>query len=135
IAKGFKEKYSESWLHDFQILSALKQRGQNSVKNLNIALQGVFNDLDKQFIERGGYQYREGDKVIHNGNNYEALAYENLEVYQKYDLNELEIGFEETIELSNARRKEQVFNGTLGQIEYIDFKNKVILIRFEDIEG
>lgn len=135
IAKGYVEKYGEKSFTDFQILTPLKQRGDTSVKKLNVALQEVYNDLDKQYIERGGYQYRQNDKVIHNGNNYNAYAYKDLDTYKKYSWYEpeelLEDDFEDDVPIENV----SVFNGTMGRILYINFDKKEVLIQFEDTDG
>src|SRR5690606_29491109 len=106
ICRAYKNKD----VNDFQVITGLKTRGDLSVKKLNVELQKVFNDINKPFIKRGGYEYRQGDKIIQNGNNYEAG---------------------ERLDLS-------VFNGTLGRIERIDFDTKSdnhkIWIQFEGIE-
>src|SRR5690606_5336351 len=83
-----------------------------NVKNLNISLQAIFNDTSKPYVSRGGYDYRVGDKIIQNGNNYEAGEEGEVNIY----------------------------NGTIGQIVHIDFdENKgkqdhKIHIKFEDID-
>src|SRR5699024_4815109 len=85
---------------------------------LNIELQKVFNDINKPFISRGGYDYREGDKIIQNGNNYEAKTIPKF--------GEEEYG------------QTEIFNGTLGKIEKVIIedteKGKVqrVHIKFED---
>lgn len=134
IAKGYYEKYGEKSFTDFQILTAVKQRGQNSVKNLNKELQGVFNDLDKDCLERNGYQFRELDKIIQSGNNYHAFAYPDMDTYEelkKYEKEEI-LDDEELVE---RIIKCSVFNGTIGKIEHINFDKKEVLIKFEDLEG
>jgi exodeoxyribonuclease V alpha subunit len=134
ISEGFLNKYGESWFHEFQILTALKQRGENSVKNLNIELQKIFNDIEKDYLERGSYQYRESDKVIHGGNNYAATILPNKETYNK--IKNLNIEAMEEVELAEYGVKiGSVFNGTIGKIVHIDFLEKKALIEFEDIEG
>lgn len=75
------ERNKDVDLYDFQVLAGLRERGDISVKNLNIELQKIFNDMDKPFVSRGGYEYRVGDKVIHNGNNYEAGEDEDTAIY------------------------------------------------------
>lgn len=110
-------------LSDFQVLTGRVDSGDISVKNLNIEMQKIFNDVNKPYVNRGGYEYREGDKIIQNGNNYEA----EIEFYGFLDEDEES----ETVE---------VFNGTIGKIERIEFdgnkskQNHKIYIRFEDID-
>jgi RecD/TraA family predicted helicase len=69
VCRTFLAKHN---VDDFQVITALKNRGDLSVKSLNVELQGLFNDLNKPFVKRGGYEYRVGDRVIQSGNNYEA---------------------------------------------------------------
>ena len=142
IAKHYYDKYGESWLNDFQIITALKQRGDNSVKNLNNSLQEIFNDLSKDKLERNGYKYMEGDKIIHSGNNYNARSFIDLETYDKYkeyDSDELEDIINEILSEEEEVRipvsKVSVFNGTIGKIVHIDFEMKEALIHFEDVDG
>lgn len=105
---------------EFQIITGRVDSGEISVKNLNIELQKVFNDMNKPFISRGGYDYREGDKIIQNGNNYEAKIVQD-----------------EFID-SEEERKTEVFNGTLGTIkktiveETPKGKSYRVHIKFED---
>ena len=68
------KKYKGRDLMDFQILTPLKQRGDLSSHELNLSLQKVFNDNYKtdEFVKVGKYEYYVGDKVIHNGNNYDT---------------------------------------------------------------
>ncbi|PAV30195.1 hypothetical protein CIL05_06935 [Virgibacillus profundi] len=106
------ERNKNADLFEFQVLTGLRERGELSVKDLNIELQKVFNDTDKPFISRGGYDYRVGDKVIHNGNNYEA----------------------------GESGKVKIYNGTLGRIVAIEFdddktrQNHSVHFQFEDID-
>jgi exodeoxyribonuclease V alpha subunit len=138
IAKGYLKKYPDTWLHDFQIITALKQRGENSVKNLNQELQGIFNDLEQDYLERNGYQFRKNDKVIHSGNNYNALVVKDLVTYHKYkdiDADEIEELMDDNVDDFLPFVRSSVFNGTIGKIEYIDFDKKETLIQFEDVDG
>ena len=138
IAKGYYEKYKNTWLYDFQIITALKQRGENSVKNLNKELQGVFNNLELDYLERNGYQFRQYDKVIHSGNNYSALVVTDLKTYHQYkelDADEIEELMEKNVDDFIPFTNQSVFNGTIGKIEYIDFDKKEALIQFEDLNG
>lgn len=124
---------SKEDLHDFQILTGRVEAGDISVKNLNIELQKIFNTYENEWeeknrpkIARGSYTYKEGDKIIQNGNNYEAEISEHS--YFTYDIDEEEIP---TV---------SVFNGTMGEIVKIELdsdktrQNHKVYIKFEDID-
>lgn len=106
-------------LFEFQVITGRVDSGEISVKNLNIEMQKIFNDIGKPSVSRGGYNYRVGDKVIQNGNNYEATT-------KNSDFSD---------EISGVT---EVFNGTLGKIVHIEFdsdktkKDHRIHIEFED---
>lgn len=134
IAKGYYEKYGEKSFTEFQILTAVKQRGENSVRNLNKELQKVFNDITKDSLERGGYEYRHGDKIIQNGNYYHAIAFSDMDTYRELQYYEREELLEDE-ELKERVNPCSVFNGTLGRIHYVNFDKKEVLIDFEDMEG
>lgn len=91
---------------DFQVLCGLKNRGDLSVKNLNNEIQKIFNNTNQPFIKRGSYHYYKGDRVIQNGNNYDAGEFKN----------------------------KQVFNGTLGEIAKLDSKEGKVWIEFEGVD-
>ncbi|WP_080845588.1 AAA family ATPase [Cytobacillus gottheilii] len=98
-------------IDDFQVITALKARGDISVKTLNNEIQAIFNDLNKPSVKRGAYEYREGDRVIQSGNNYEAG--ENFDI--------------------------SVFNGTIGKIVDLekarnDKEKDKLYIKFEGID-
>lgn len=102
------KKYQGKDLYEFQVLVGLKQRGDISAKTLNVELQKIFNDITKPFIKRNGYEYREGDKIIQNGNVYGTGENGDINIY----------------------------NGTIGIIEYIhtDSNSKSYMgIKFEGI--
>jgi exodeoxyribonuclease V alpha subunit len=56
---------------NFQVIVPLKNKGNISTKNLNIELQKIFNPDLKPTIKRGLYEFKEGDKIIQSGNNYD----------------------------------------------------------------
>lgn len=66
---------------DFQVITAMKARGELSVKSLNVEIQRIFNDVTKPFIKRGGYEYRVDDRIIQSGNNYEAGEFNNISIF------------------------------------------------------
>ena len=106
------KKYKGKDIDNFQVITALKERGDLSVLKLNKELQEIFNDTNQISIKRGSYEYYKGDKIIQCGNNYEAG-----------DSGEV-----------------SVFNGTIGrivQLEEGDTKQKIksrIWIKFEGID-
>lgn len=112
ICQQANEKFE---IFDFQVITPLKNRGQLSCKSLNPKLQTIFNNVKKDFITRSGYDYREGDKIIKNGNDYDNNVfngtmgkilevnlqeeYENIIFddkivsYSKSDLDEIEMAY------------------------------------------
>lgn len=103
------EKYKNR-VQDFQVICGVKERGDLSVKKLNIELQKIFNPDDKPYISRNSYCYKAGDKIIQNGNNYEAG--ENGDI--------------------------SIFNGTIGYIVDVrkaeDVRKDQLYIQFEDVD-
>lgn len=69
------KKYAEAKtsILDFQVIVPMKERGKLSTFEINKELQDIFNpdELGKGKIVRGKVEFRQGDKVIQNGNNYE----------------------------------------------------------------
>jgi ATP-dependent exoDNAse (exonuclease V) alpha subunit len=108
VCQTFKDKNN---IEHFQVITALKSKGDLSVKTLNVELQKIFNDTSKPFIKRNGYEYRVDDRIIQSGNNYEAG--ENFDI--------------------------SIFNGTIGKIIDLD-KAKTdkekdrLYIQFEGID-
>lgn len=97
ISKKYKDR-----VNDFQVICGMKTRGELSVKQLNIELQQIFNPENKPFIERHGYCYKVGDKIIQNGNNYYDEVFNGTFGYiidVKPELNEIDIQFEDKEEL------------------------------------
>ena len=127
------KRKSKEGLHDFQVLTGRVDAGDISVKNLNIELQKIFNTYDSEWEENsrpkikvGGYTYKEGDKIIQNGNNYNA----------KIDNKNYHVLFDEDEEEPVV----SVFNGTMGEIVKIELdsdrtrQDHKIYIKFEDID-
>lgn len=56
---------------EFQVITPMKNRGMLATKNLNIELQKIFNPTDSFALKRGGFEYKVGDKIIKNGNDYD----------------------------------------------------------------
>ena len=109
ITMQVAKKFLNKDIMDFQVISALKDRGEVSVRKLNKELQELFNDTSQPFIKRGYYNYYVGDKIIQGGNNYEAGENEDV----------------------------SIFNGTLGKIVNIvldEEKGHKVHIQFEGID-
>lgn len=62
-------------LMNFQVIVPLKKRGEISTQKLNIELQQIFNPEMKPVLKRGIYEFKEGDKVIQQGNNYDEMVF------------------------------------------------------------
>lgn len=106
-----KKKGSD--LMEFQVITPLKKRGKLSVENLNRAMQEIFNpdeNDEKESIERNGYKFREGDKIIQNGNLYRSTDGEG-----------------------NDTGLPDIFNGTMGLILSVDKENKKMMIHFQGV--
>lgn len=56
---------------NFQVIVPMKNRGDICTKNINIELQKIFNGEEKPSLSRNGFDFKEGDKIIQNGNNYD----------------------------------------------------------------
>lgn len=145
IATNYKKNIkTPEDLVDFQVIVANRERGHLSVRNLNYALQTVFNEEDKPYVEKNNYQYRAGDKVIAQGNSYRQLHYTSTQDFMdnyandKYVNDMKDAQYEEYKEaggeLERRRNLIDIFNGTLGYIHALDPKNKVVLIKFENTD-
>jgi RecD/TraA family predicted helicase len=83
-------------LMNFQVIVPLKNRGEICTKKLNIELQEIFNPEMKPVINRNGYDFKEGDKVIQQGNNYDINCWNGtLGIVKEVDtiLKEITIDF------------------------------------------
>lgn len=115
---------------DFQVIVSNRERGDLSVRSMNIELQKIFNDVKKPFLRRGSYDYRTGDKIIARGNTYELKSFNSVEDYiEKMKVLDL-IGDEDEEEKKGSK---DVYNGTMGIIKAIE--DKTALIQFEGISG
>jgi exodeoxyribonuclease V alpha subunit len=70
IAKIYKKQ--EKNILKFQVITPMKKRGKICTFELNQILQNIFNPVTsiQQKVKKGKIEFREKDKVIHNGNNY-----------------------------------------------------------------
>lgn len=136
-----KVKLGEIDLKDFQVIVSNRDRGDNSVVNLNNSIQKLFIPEKQKGIKFGAYEFKVGDKVIQKGNSYEISSYNSIESYKIRDelisediidnsFNEMELNM-----MGNyPQSKEAVFNGTLGEIVYVDKENRNLLVKYENIE-
>lgn len=131
ICKAYKSKITRSEdLFNFQVIVANREKGELSVRNLNTRLQAIFNSLDKPALERNGYGYRQGDKIISQGNSYGQPVFEDEFGYLDY----LESSGDDD-EMEESQREVDIFNGTLGYIYDVNIREKTVLIQFEGISG
>ncbi len=73
IARKFKGNIME-----FQVIVPLKDRGDISARTFNEELQEIFNPDpfdDMPTLERNNYKFRENDKIIQCGNNYDFFVF------------------------------------------------------------
>ncbi|WP_341323386.1 AAA family ATPase [Solibacillus sp. FSL H8-0523] len=142
IAESYKEKIKAPEDHfDFQVIVSNKERGELSVKNLNIRLQEVFNGGNKPSIKTSAYEFKEGDKIITKGNVYNKLKFPSTNKYFEV------LNFVNFTDINQVLTYEQqriikpyvfdLFNGTLGYIDKIarNGSDTVIFIRLEGHEG
>ena len=71
IAKAYKSKCND--VLKFQVIVPLKKRGILCTSEMNKHLQEIFNPSfpNQKKVKKGKIEFREKDKVIHNGNNYD----------------------------------------------------------------
>jgi exodeoxyribonuclease V alpha subunit len=62
-------------LMNFQVIVPMKNRGEIATKKLNVELQKIFNPEIKPVLSRNGFDFKQGDKVIQNGNNYDVNVF------------------------------------------------------------
>ena len=105
-----KNAYKFNPVNDIQILCPSKMMDLGSV-NLNNIIQSIINpeSKNKRQLSFKGFYLREGDKVMQTKNNYD-IPY-----------------VDDSGESGNG-----VFNGDIGFLEKIDFKQGVFYVRFED---
>ncbi|MBN2284993.1 MAG: ATP-dependent RecD-like DNA helicase, partial [Tissierellales bacterium] len=106
--------YGLKGLEEIQVLSPMK-KGNTGTLELNRKLQEAVNPPTQHKTERkqGEYVFRVGDKVMQTKNNYQVkwIASKGEE---------------------NEESGEGIFNGDIGYIRYIDLKDEVVWIEFED---
>ena len=125
---------------DIQILTAMK-KGNLGVPRLNAGAQDILNPHPKgtplPSITHKDVEFRLGDRVIQNGNFYEATRFENMSDYKLYkkgifSLEEEDI--EGNLQYRSLAQESAVFNGTIGYIVDVD-KDNGMLVEFNSYVG
>lgn len=125
---------------DIQILTAMK-KGNLGVPRLNKGAQDILNPHPKgtplPSITHKDVEFRLGDRVIQNGNFYEATRFENMSDYKLYkkgifSLEEEDI--EGNLQHRSLSQESAVFNGTIGYIVDVD-KDNGMLVEFNSYVG
>jgi len=146
ICRKSKDKFD---LAEFQIITPMKNRGSICTKNLNLALQQIFNPDefgDKVFLKRNGYDFKVGDKIIQRGNNYETgifngtlgfiinidmeekvagfnfVGTEEIVYYSQDDMNSIDMAYALTVHSTQGSQFKNVIMG-------IDYSSYVLLNR------
>ena len=111
VTRRLPNAYGFDAKKDIQVLCA-SHLGEVGTLNLNISLQSLINPENpkKKKINRGGFVLREGDKVMQIRNNYD-------------------IPFESADEEGGGAG---VYNGDIGTLTAIDFRNSVAQVVFDD---
>lgn len=129
---------------DIQVLTAMK-KGALGVPVLNEGIQDIVNPHPKNkvlpSITHKKTEFRLGDRVIQNGNFYEAMYFENMHDYKCFKQG---VGFVEeedddgNVESRPLSQQSAVFNGTIGHIVDIHFVNNKgvgLLVEFDTFIG
>ena len=93
LSKAYRQKTS-----NIQVLTPM-QRGSVGAANLNISLQAALNS-NQTALNRGGYSFREGDRVMQLRNNYDKDVFNgDLGYVEKVDLEErtLQVNFDDRL--------------------------------------
>ena len=111
VTRRLPNAYGFDAKKDIQVLCA-SHLGEVGTLNLNISLQSIINPATpkKKKINRGGFELREGDKVMQIRNNYD-IPYESF---------------------AGEEAGSGVYNGDIGTLKAIDFRNSVAQVVFDD---
>jgi RecD/TraA family predicted helicase len=110
--KGSIDKGKED-IMNLQVLVPMKEKGL-CTKKLNKDLQNVFNENIDKVLKMKDKEYRVGDKIIQNGNNYEKFVY--IEEKKDYD---------------EEDEKIDIHNGSIGRV--LNIKQGNLLIDFDGV--
>lgn len=96
-------------LADIQVITPTR-KGELGTRELCASLQAVLNppSRTKRELKRGGCVFREGDKIMQNKNDYDVVW------------------------TRGGKEGEGIFNGDIGTITEIDYKNNAVVIMFDD---
>ena len=125
---------------DVQILTAMK-KGNLGVPRLNAGAQDILNPHPKgtplPSITHKDVEFRLGDRVIQNGNFYEATRFENMSDYKLYKKGIFSLEEEDkegNLQHRSLSQESAVFNGTIGYIVDVD-KDNGMLVEFNSYVG
>jgi exodeoxyribonuclease V alpha subunit len=93
VKQRIPAKFRFDPIRDVQVLCPMN-RGSLGVRELNAQLQNALNPArqDKPFVEKFGWQFRIGDKVIQTENNYDKEVFNgDIGIVTKIDLVEQEV--------------------------------------------
>lgn len=127
LAVRLPKSYGESIREQTQVISPSK-KGAAGTAALNPLLQSVLNPPDKGKKEKsaGGRIFREGDKVMQIRNDYDIEWESDGGLLTAFELS----GKKEDGKRTVTGRG--IFNGDIGYIKEIDFKNEKVSVLFED---
>lgn len=111
--------YGKEFIDNFQVITAKKKGAGLTVENLNTEIRKIFNETNMKNT-KPLFNYYVGDRVIHNGNNKQARYYDAM------------IDYELEPELT---KETTIYNGSIGYITYIDYKESLVFIDFNDVNG
>lgn len=122
-------------LLDFQIILPLRNRGILCTKNMNKRLQEIFNPGEKEHLNKNGFIFKPGDKIIKKGNDKKNQIYngtlgyiEEIDpidqlatisflgasdtlVYNTEDLNTIDLAYALTVHATQGSQFEHVIIG------------------------
>lgn len=123
---------------DFQVLCPTKSNGALSVDSINKFIQSIYNQSDVS-LKIGNKEFKEHSKVIVNGNTYNIPAYETLSDYEIGNpIKPTEEDYENDEEGNVVIPKFipfNLYNGSIGTIEWIDTEQEEVLVKFEGYKG
>ena len=137
IAKVYKKQ--EKSILKFQVITPMKKRGKICTFELNQILQNIFNPVipNQQKIKKGKIEFRNGDKVIHNGNNYNiGVLNGTIGIIQSIDhVNEsVTVNFETIgnveISFSNLKDIDLSYALTVHRTQGSQFENCIIALDY-----
>lgn len=105
---------------DIQVLTAMK-KGHLGVPKLNVGIQDILNPHPdkgmKPHVKNKGMELRLGDRVIQNGNFYDASSLNNLKEYEEFKKGVVKSKLDEEAPEGNGYlQTTAVFNGTIGYV-------------------